>query len=312
MTLQLAVPEGLASKTFRAMGTDVLVVVPAAELDRAAREVEALFATWEQALSRFRDDSELAGLNRSAGRPVAASKLLFTVVAAAIDAACATCGLFDPSLLADLVRVGYDRSFEAVGARVRVGTAPPRGGGGWRGVSLDRAMRTITLPPGCALDLGGIAKGMAVDESLELLMALGTETALVSAGGDLAVRSSRPGSRTWPVAVGEGGNEIVKLTGGALATSSSLRRCWLQGDRQRHHLLDPRSGEPAHTGLCEVTVAAARCAQAEVAAKAIFVLGPSLGPAFAKRHGLAARLVHEGGRRLTAGPWPASDLAAAA
>ena len=295
------------------MGTDVLVVVTAAELDRASREVEALFATWEQSLSRFRDDSELSALNRSAGgRAFAASELLFTVVATALDAARATGGLFDPSLLEDIVRVGYDRSFETVGAHLSENTQAPRGGGGWRGVQLDRAAQTIALPLGGALDLGGIAKGMAVDESLELLNALGIETALVSAGGDLAVRSPRPGLRNWPVAVGEGGNEIVELTSGALATSSSLRRRWLQGDRQRHHLLDPRTGEPARAGLCEVTVAAATCAQAEVAAKAIFVLGPSLGPGFARRHGLAARLVHEDGRRLTAGPWPAADQAAAA
>jgi FAD:protein FMN transferase len=293
------------------MGTDVLVVVPAADIEFASCEVEAQFATWEQTLSRFRDDSELSAMNRSRGEPFAASELLLTVVATALDAARGTGGLFDPSLLADLVRVGYDRSFEAVGARIPAGTAPPRGGGSWRGVKLDRAARTIALPPGCALDLGGIAKGMAVDASLELLNALGVETALVSAGGDLAVRSPRPGSRTWPVAVGEGGNEIVELTSGALATSSSLRRRWLQGDRRRHHLLDPRTGEPARAGLCEVTVAASTCAQAEVAAKAIFVLGPSLGPAFAKRHGLAARLVHGDGRRLTAGPWPASERIAA-
>ena len=95
------------------MGTDVLVVVTAAELDRASREVEALFATWEQSLSRFRDDSELSALNRSAGgRAFAASELLFTVVATALDAARATGGLFDPSLLEDIVRVGYDRSFD--------------------------------------------------------------------------------------------------------------------------------------------------------------------------------------------------------
>lgn len=311
MTAQLSVPDGLASRTFRAMGTHVLVVVPAAELARASREVEALFAAWEQALSRFRDDSELAALNRAAGRPVAVSELLFAAVATALDAACTTGGLFDPSLLEDLIRVGYDRSFEAVGARVPAGTGSPRGGGGWRGVRLNRAAQTIALPPGCALDLGGIAKGMAVDASLELLGALGIETALVSAGGDLAVRSPRPGSRTWPVAVGEDGYEIVRLAAGAFATSSSLRRRWLQGDRQRHHLLDPRTGEPARGGLCEVTVAASTCAQAEVAAKAIFVLGPSLGPAFAKRHGLAARLIQEDGRRLTAGPWPADDRIAA-
>jgi thiamine biosynthesis lipoprotein len=308
--LELVAPEGLGSHSFLAMGTSVRVVVQAEDVDHAGREVEALFATWEQALSRFRDDSELCSLNR-AGTPFAATELLFGVVSTALDAARATDGLFDPSLLADLLRSGYDRSFEAVGAWVPEAATPRRAGGGWRGVVLDRGRRAITLPPGCALDLGGIAKGMAVDASLELLSALGIETALVSAGGDLAVRSPRPDSRTWPIAVGEGGDQILPLQSGALATSSSVRRRWLQGGRQRHHLLDPRTGESARTGLREVTVAAATCTQAEVAAKAIFVLGPSLGPAFAERHGLAARLVHEDGRRIIAGAWPAADRVAA-
>lgn len=308
--LGLVAPEGFGSHSFRAMGTAVRVVVPNEHVDRAARDVEALFATWEQALSRFRADSELSALNR-AGVPFIASELLFGVVSTALDAARATDGLFDPSLLEELVRSGYDRSFEAVGSRVPEAATPPRAGGSWRGVLLDRGRRAITLPPGCALDLGGIAKGMAVDASLELLSALGMETALVSAGGDLAVRSPRPDSRTWPIAVGEGGDQIVPLRSGALATSSSARRRWLQGDRPRHHLLDPRTGESARSGLREVTVAAATCTQAEVAAKAIFVLGPSLGPVFAERHGLAARLVHEDGRRLAAGPWPTADRVAA-
>jgi thiamine biosynthesis lipoprotein len=300
----LAVPSDLASSVFRAMGTDVLIVVPRAQLDLARSAVEKLFAEWEQAMSRFRRDSELVALNARAGAPFVASELLFDAVSTALDAARATDGLFDPSLAIDIARVGYDRSFELIGAVAPPCGAPPSGGGRWRGVTLDRGARTIELPPGSGLDLGGIAKGMAVDAALELLRARGVETALVSAGGDLAVRSSRPGSRSWPIAIGEDGEEVVPLTGGAIATSSSLRRRWLQADRRRHHLLDPRTGEPACSGLREVTVVAGTCAQAEVAAKAIFVLGPSLGPMFAQRHGLAARLVREDGRRLTAGPWP--------
>ena len=305
MRSTLVVPEGLASRTFRAMGTEVLVVVPAADLELASLEIEALFAMWEKALSRFRPESELSTLNRTGGEPLAASELLFAVVATALDAARATGGLFDPSLLEDLVRVGYDTTFDAVGSRLPKTTAAPRGGGGWRRVSLDRTRRTIALPSGCGLDLGGIAKGMAVDASLELLAALEIETGLVSAGGDLAVCSPLSDSRVWPVAVGEDGDQVMPLVRGALATSSSARRTWRQGDRRRHHLLDPRTGEPARSGVREVTVAAATCAQAEVAAKAIFVLGPSLGPAFAKRHGLAASILDEAGRRTAVGPWPA-------
>lgn len=310
MKIGLTVPSGLARHSFGAMGTGVLVVVPTDRLERAAAEVEALFATWEQALSRFRPTSELSALNRSSGRVIVVSELVFEVVSAALEAARATGGLFDPSLLPDLVRIGYDRTFDAVGSP-KPSAAAPRGGGGWRRVRLDRSRSTIALPPGVELDLGGIAKGMAVDASLQALAGLGIDAALVSAGGDLAVRGRSPQSRAWPIAVGEDGNEVVELVRGALATSTTARRRWRQGDVGRHHLLDPRTGEPTRSGLLEVSVAAPTCMQAEVAAKAVFVLGPTLAAGFVARHGLAARLVNDDGRRIVLGPWPTRAEAAA-
>ena len=304
-------PEGLDRHVFRAMGTDVVVVAPGGRLAGVVPEIEALFAEWERALSRFDPESELSTLNRSAGTPCSASKLLFDVVATALDAARATGGIFDPSLLDDLVRIGYDRSFENIASRVAAVTASPRGGGRWRDVVLDRERRTIALPASSRLDVGGIAKGMAVDASLDLLASRGIESALVSAGGDLAVRGLPPGASRWLVAVGQKGDELVPLARGALATSSSVRRQWQQGDRHRHHLLDPRTGEPSRSGVREVTVAAASCAQADVGAKAIFVLGPLLGAAFASRHRLAARIACEDGRTTAAGAWPSAGQEAA-
>jgi thiamine biosynthesis lipoprotein len=287
------------------MGTEVCVLAPLAEVDRAERAVRALFGEWESTLSRFRPDSELSRLNARAGTPVAVSPLLFEVVAAALAAARATGGAFDPTLLPDLVRLGYDRTF----ADLPVDSAARRnrafGGGRWRGIRLDRARRTILLPPDTALDLGGIAKGMAVDAALEELT---IPTALVDAGGDLAVRGAPPGRRSWRLAV-EGSREPVALRRGALATSGSTRRRWLQDGVVRHHLIDPRTGEPAVSGVLSATVAAATCRQAEVAATAAFVLGPAEGAALLERHGLAGLLVRPRGIDAV-GRWPERQIAA--
>ena len=312
MSPELAVPRGLWPHRFRAMGSDIHLVLPARRASDAARAVEHLFAEWEDVLSRFRPESELSLVNAQAGTPVTVGPILLAAVEAAVEAARATGGLFDPTLGHELVRLGYDRSFEEIGD-VPAACARPRGGGAWRTIVVDRDGGTVTVPPDGALDLGGIAKGMAVDASLELLGGLGIETALVSAGGDLAVLGLPPGRRAWDVLVGgDPRGPVVPLVRGALATSGSARRHWRQGNVARHHLIDPGTGEPAVSGLREVTVAAGTCRMAEVGATVAFIAGPRLGPALLKRLAVAALLVTTADEQIVVGRWPGRGVPHAA
>jgi thiamine biosynthesis lipoprotein len=302
----------MRSRRFRAMGSDVHLVLPASRAGPAARAVEELFADWDAVLSRFRPESELSRLNAQAGTPVCVGPILLRVADAALDAARATGGLFDPTLGRALVDLGYDRTFEEL-HDVTPATARPRGGGAWRTMVVDRSARVVTVPPDSALDVGGIAKGMAVDASLDVLRSLGVGSALVSAGGDLAVLGLPPGGRAWDVLVGDDPDgPVVPLVRGALATSGCTRRFWLQGDVARHHLVDPGTGRPAVSGLREVTVAAGACRIAETGATAAFVAGPRLGPALLERLGLAGLLVTDGGETITVGRWPRRDVLDAA
>lgn len=271
------------------MGTDIALVVPGRDATRAEPLVRGLFEEWEQALSRFRPGSELSRLNARAGRPVAVGAVLWDVLDAALGAARATGGLFDPTLVSDLERIGYGQTF----AELRpdnVPAAAPRGGGGWRGVRLDRRRRRVELPAGVALEFGGIAKGMAVDAALDLLQRDGYGEALVDAGGDLAVH----GGRVWTVTVEDVPGLRIPLVRGAVATSGTGRRSWLQRGRARHHLIDPRTGEPAATELRAATVVAATCRQAEVAATTAFLLGAGGAERFLHARGLTGILLtHE-------------------
>ena len=290
------------------MGSDVHVLLPRGEARTGVRAVEQLFAEWEGTLSRFRPESELSRLNARAGSPVPVGSILLAAVEASLEAARATGGLFDPALRHELERLGYDRSFEEIGVAAR-STRPPRGGGAWREILVDRAAGAVLLPAGSALDLGGIAKGMAVDASLELLAQNGVEAALVSAGGDLAVLGLPPGRRAWSVLVGgDPDGPVVPLVRGALATSGTSRRRWRQGDLLRHHLVDPETGDPALSGLREVTVAGGTCRLAEIGATAAFVAGPQLGPGVLERLGLAGLLVTDAGSQIHVGRWPWPDL----
>src|SRR6266571_8733522 len=177
---------------FRAMGTTISLLLPESQAALGAEIVRSLFSEWEQILSRFLPDSELSQLNAHAGTPVAVGDLLYTVLATALTAAQATGGVYDPALLDQLVRAGYDRTFDDLPATRVAPLLPGEPGGGWRGIRVDTIRRRVTLPVGIKLDFGGIAKGMAVDAALEKLRQSGLHSALVNAGGDLAVLGLPP------------------------------------------------------------------------------------------------------------------------
>ena len=302
---RLSMPAGLDRRVFHAMGTTVTVIAPEGAADEAAARTADLFETWEASLSRFRPDSELSCLNASSGRETSVGPLLLDVVETALRAARATDGLFDPTLLRPLVAAGYDRTFEDVPADGPDDAADPGFTGGWRQVGVDRRRGTVTLPAGAGIDVGGIAKGMAVDAAVADLGALGLSPVAVDAGGDLAVRGLPPGLPAWPVQVEfpEGRDRVVAIAGGALATSSVGRRRWTRGGQERNHLIDPRTAVPVASDAWSATVAADTCARAEVAAKVALLLGSDAAGAFLVRHGLTGLFVRRDGTQLAMGTW---------
>ena len=209
-----------------------------------------------------------------------------------------------------MIQIGYDRSFETLGPQLPAALyEQPAATGAWRAIRMDDARRMARLPRGVGLDFGGIGKGMAVDAALDLLEEAGITPTLVNAGGDLAVRGLPAGESRWTVATpGKGRAWAIGLERGALATSGVERRRWRQGAVERHHLIDPRTGEPAQSGLWSVTAAAGSCAQAEVAAKTALILGEERGVDFIEEIGLAALLARDDGEWRTAGPWPREEM----
>ena len=244
---------------FRAMGTEIEVFVQGVAGD-CWDEVEEEFERLEQSMSRFRPDSELSRLNRD-GR-IVGSRSLVDVVTAALEARESSGGLFDPTVHDAVVAAGYDRTFERLGeSRARRHGAVPCGG------EVAVTGSRIVLSPGVRLDLGGIAKGYAVDRAAELLSGAGP--CLVSAGGDVSVRGG-----AWPVGVETpDGTITLLLEEGGLATSGSDRRRWATEDGTAHHLIDPRTGAPAETDILRATVVAETTLRAEVLAKTAYLGG---------------------------------------
>jgi len=166
--------------------------------------------------------------------------------------------------------------------------------GRWREVRLGPG--AVFLPPGVALDLGGIGKGLAVDLVLRRLRRRQPASSLmVNAGGDLAlwVLSGDP---PWVVEVADpfAPDRVLataSLCGGAAATSSTLGRRWGPG---RHHIIDPVTGRPADSGLAAATVFAPTATRADVLAKACLVLGAERALQLLAAHGCHGLLVTAG------------------
>jgi thiamine biosynthesis lipoprotein len=288
------------------MGTQVELLAagaPSGALAAARHRLADLEARW----SRFRPDSEISTLNRAVGRPVAVSPETLTLLALAVLGWQATAGRFDPTVLDALEAAGYDRSFDQLPADRPDADGPgpaPGPAPGLAGLRLDPEAGTATLPAGTRLDLGGIAKGYAADLLCADLRAAGAAGACVNVGGDLRVGGTNA-QGGWAIAVPHphgGQAATLQLTDGAAATSSPLRRAWQAGGQPAHHLIDPRTGRPAETGILQVTVVAGEAWRAEVAAKAAFLAGLPDALSLATRLGADALVVdHDGGLHLTAG-----------
>lgn len=288
------------------MGSEAHVVVVGGP-DRAVELVRWQLGELEALWSRFRADSEISMLNAAAGEPVHVSpetRLLLERASAGRDL---TGGLFDPTVLLDVCALGYDRSFE------KLGTAGPSATGEAGGVpdETHRARsgspvvfvedgHSVRLEPGTGFDPGGIGKGLAADLLVADLIDAGAEGASVNVGGDLRVAGRAPTDDGWVVAVEdpwEPGHELGRcaLRSGAVATSSRCDRTWRRDGVEHHHLVDPRTGRSARTGLAAVTVVAGEGWLAEVVTKAAFVAGRDGAAEVVRSTGTAAWLVADDG-----------------
>jgi thiamine biosynthesis lipoprotein len=266
---------------FRAMNTQVETQLYTNTDAAALLEVQRMFRKAEQTMTRFDPRSELCQLNQSAGQAQRVSSLLFDTVEMAVWAALATDGLFDPTLLRWMEAIGYDRSFEKIAQSGPLASLPPAPGRErYARIELNRPRREIYLPPEVQIDLGGIGKGWTADRAADWLAGRGPF--LINAGGDLYAYGAPPGQTGWSIGIVDPWQPTRHITRlsvrqRAVATSTISRRRWMRGDQAMHHLIDPRTGQPAVTDAVSVTVVAQRVVMAEVYAKAALILGVEAG-----------------------------------
>jgi FAD:protein FMN transferase len=332
---RVSAPGGIAVAERDALGTTARIAVwPPDRLDRASAAVDDVLKALDQQASRFRSDSEISWIHRGNGGLFMLSDGLAEAVGVALAAARWTGGLTDPTVGTALVALGYDRDFAAIDARrpdPPVAVPVP----GWQAVRLDGHL--LRLPAEVQLDLGATAKGLGSDRAAWAALAASSRSAgdlagggppggrpatdcpasgvLISLGGDIAVAGTPP-QGGWPVTVADGPDpagsartQLIRLSRGAVATSSVTCRSWHRAGQDLHHIVDPATGRPADGPWQTVSVAAATCADANAASTAAIVAGHRAHE-WLELSGLPARLVSRDGMVQYLGGWPDTDGAA--
>ena len=272
-------PEQIERRVF-AMGTWVDLTVIAAPRTAAAAldEAEDFLRRFEVDYYAWAEDGELARLNRAlaAGHDATVSPAMAALLAEAQRLNRASGGTFDPGVGALVAQYGFHDA--AAGEPHALPAAAVdawlAAGEGIASIAIDG--HTITSSAPVWLDLGGIAKGEAVDRLLDVLAAHGITDALVNAGGDLRVLGRRAG-RPWRIGIqAPRADEILSVialeNGEAAFTSGDYERFVDDGGRRLHHILDPRTGRPADETRA-ITVVAPGGVLADAAATALFVAG---------------------------------------
>jgi FAD:protein FMN transferase len=240
------------------------------------RRIETLMTTWKP-------DSEVSKINAAAGKSaVVVGDETFAVIKESVHTSEISEGTFDITFhtLHGLWKFDED-----------IDPHPPTDKEikkrlaflGWRNIKLDEAKKSVMLAkPETQISLGGIAKGYAVDKAAAVLSAAGLTSFFVQAGGDLYAKGKKPDGSDWQAGIrdprGKEGQYFAKLplSDHAFSTAGDYERSYVVNGKRYHHIIDPRTGQPA-TACRSVTIWAPNAFIADAIDDAVFILGPEKG-----------------------------------
>jgi len=283
------------------MGTRVAVELWSEDPELAVRAMEAVVAEMrrtDELMSTYKPESQLSAVNAHAfERPVQVDPEIVDVVARSFDFSRMSNGAFDVTYAS----VGYLYDYRAHQRPSEQQVAAALPGVDYRQVEIDRARNTIRfLKQGVRIDLGGIAKGYAVDRSIEILRRLGIEHAMVNAGGDTRLLGDRRG-KPWIVGIRDPRNEgrmvtRLPLEDEAISTSGDYERYFEEDGVRYHHILVPSTGQAARE-VRSATVIGADATLTDGLSTTVFVLGVQRGMELVSRlPGVEAVIVDKDGR----------------
>jgi len=278
------------------MGTFARVVAVASDAETAKKSIDAAFEQFRQieALMSWRKpDSEIARVNRDAYvNPIRVSRPTFEVLQKSVEFSRLSEGAFDITVgplmelwrsAQDVNRVPTDAELQQVRSKV-----------GFEKLVLDANNLTVRFAvDGMKLDLGGIAKGYAVDKAVEAMQNYGALAAMVDAGGNIRCFGSPPAKDSWLIGLQDPNvtDEQIKIdrpiltlkfTDNAVATSGDYRRFVVVGGRRHSHIVNPATGQSSES-LASVTIICPNATDADALSTAVTVMGPEKGLALIER-----------------------------
>ena len=293
------------------MGTVVTIEVVGYDRSARARRTRELaidrafdwFERVESVCSRFDAGSELRRLCATRGVDVEVSPMLFEAIRFAVAVAEETHGAFDPTVGARMEARGFNRDYRSgavVGSEVRTDESVS-----FSDVVLNESARSVRLERALLLDLGAVAKGLAIDMAVQELRPLANF--VVDAGGDLYCGGHNAAEQPWTVGIRHPRESHalltrVAITDAALCTSGDYERRVADDTAGEHHLLDPTTGASPRD-VISASVIAPTAMVADALGTAAFVLGCTDGVALLKRHELRACLVDAQLVRHTTPDW---------
>jgi thiamine biosynthesis lipoprotein len=263
------------------MGTRIAVELWHEDAARAEVAIDAVMAEMhriDDLMSVYKPDSQVSQINRDAATaPVKVDAELAGLIARALEFSELSGGAFDITYAS--VGYLYDYREHRHPSEAQIQAALPAIS--WRHVVVDREASTVRfLVTGVRIDLGGIAKGYAVDTSIRILRALGIMNATVTAGGDSRILGDRRG-RPWIVGIRHPDDPDrviarIPLEDAAISTSGDYERYFDEGGVRYHHIIDPHTGK-SPVGVRSVTVIGPNATLTEGLTKSVFVMGSERG-----------------------------------
>ncbi len=263
------------------MGTRIAVEVWHKDPAVAAAAIDAVIAEMhriDELMSHYKPESQLSGVNRDAATaPVKVDPELSRLIARALEFSEISAGAFDITYAS--VGYLYDYREHRHPTEAQIQAALPTVN--WRHVVVDPVASTVRfLRPGVRIDLGGIAKGHAVDSGIAILRARGITNATVTAGGDSRILGDRRG-RPWVIGIRhpDDRNRVIAripLEDSAISTSGDYERYFDEDGVRYHHIIDPKTGKSPH-GVRSVTIIAPTSTLAEGLTKSVFIMGTERG-----------------------------------
>lgn len=273
-------------QSHRAMGTTIRFRVMAedrAKLESTAKAIFAEFDRLDRQLSVWHPNSEVSQINAAAGlHPVVISNDSFALIERAIAVSKASDGAFDLSFaaLSGLWRFDHDHDDKIPDPKAIAARLPSVD---YRQIALDPEKHSVFLKKkGMSIHLGGIGKGYAVDRGVKIAKAEGLTHFILQAGGDLFLAGERAPGTAWRVGIQDPRarrNEafaMAPVVDQAFSSSGDYERYFIQGNKRYHHILDPKTGQPASKAR-SVTVLSDSAELADALSTAIFVLGAKRG-----------------------------------